>query len=64
MGSPFGAANDMDGIPSIIATAHTVNTETIKPKALKLFFIIAPPPLKNTSLKIPVPTERTFLYRC
>jgi hypothetical protein len=49
MGSPFGgAANDMDGIESIIASAHIVITETIKPKALKLFFIIAHPPLKNS----------------
>jgi hypothetical protein len=48
IGSPFGgAAHDMDGIESIMATAHTVNTETIKPKALKFFLIIAPPPLKN-----------------
>jgi hypothetical protein len=62
MGSPFGgAANDMDGIESIIASAHIVITETIKPKALKLFFIIAPPPLKNSSLKNTRPCGTAFV---
>jgi hypothetical protein len=60
MGSPFGSANDTDGIPNSRITANTTTTETITPTALKSFFIIAASIKTFPALIISIPKELIF----